>query len=163
MSTSLLQTSSHDALHLESGSYAKVQNADEFGERIFTVVDITWNDLIISYLNDAASDWGIAPWAMLPILPSMKILSLGSWEQLTTQHKASITLVSQAAHQLNENEAPSALLLIRASLRLENSSYQSPLTLEAAMHAFESEVKFDKQLKHKKQSAFLKDNPNWDF
>lgn len=145
----------------ESGDYVFAKQPDEFGARAFMVVEIQWEELSMTYLNDAASNWGLAPWSMLPVTPEMGIYPLGSWESILLDHHQSISLITQAAQDFEfKDNPPSALLTLRSALCLET---ENKMTLDLALLYLKKERSLDEERQMSKKEAFLLENPAWEL
>lgn len=152
-----------DQLALDDGVYVLAENADQFGPRAFMVVNIFWGAREVSYLSDAATDWGLAPWALENARESMLVRALGPWRSIVGAHAHAVALAAQACKEIADEERFNycALLLLRSALRFEALAKNGPAGADAARRCLRQEIERDASIRQAKQTQYMSLHPDW--
>jgi hypothetical protein len=152
-----------DQLDLDDGVYVIAEKADPFGSRAFMVVNIFWEEREVSYLSDAATDWGLAPWALDNARESMRVRPLGTWSSIVGAHAQALSKISQACREIAGEERFNycALLLLRAALRLDALSQGKSVGIDVARHCLRQEIERDAMIQQAKQRQYMAAHPDW--
>lgn len=152
-----------DQLDVDDGVYVWADKADDFGPRAFMVVNIFWGEREISYLSDAATDWGLAPWALNNARESMRVRLLGPWSSIVASHPQSLSLASQACREIADEERFNycALLLLRCALRFEALTKNQPAGADVARSCLRQEIERDARIRQSKQAQYMDNHPDW--
>lgn len=148
-----------DAVHFDHGHYIWVeQPGDALGARVLTSIELVWDDRPLCFLNDAATLWGIAPWALRQARAAHKPIDLGDWERARAKLAAPIALIEQAA--LDQDRVASGLLLLRSALRLDKIAHGAA-TPQLARDCLAKEIERDAQASELSRQAFMAAHPGW--
>lgn len=152
-----------DQLELDDGVYVLAERPDEFGPRAFMAINIFWEDREVSYLSDAATDWGLAPWALDNARESMRVRPLGTWSSIVGAHSQSLSKITHACREIADEERFNycALLLLRAALRLEALAKGAAPTADMARHCLRQEIDRDAAIQTAKKAQYMALHPDW--
>lgn len=152
-----------DQLHFESGTYVWAERPDAFGPRAFMALNLVWDDRESTYLTDAATQWGMAPWALFEARATMEAKPLGTWEQVAGAHAKAFALLAQACREMGEGfDEAGGLLLLRSALRMERLASDRPLDPSLARHCLKAEAALDGKIRQAKQRAYATEHPDWE-
>lgn len=146
---------------LEHGSYVHARHPDPWGPRAFLVLNIDASGRTISFLSDAASQWGRAPWALVEANASMGLEPMGSWPRVQELLGACLEETRQASlsPRLSARQV-GALMLIRAALRLRDTSQgEDGQRAFMACRCLELEIELDESIKQSKEALYRAAHP----
>jgi hypothetical protein len=151
-----------DQLTLPNGVYVWAETPDEFGPRAFQALNVEWHGRWTTYLTDAATHWGMAPWALSEARTIMGIKELGAWECVQVVHRASFQAVlSEFLKVPDFYNRYTGLFLLRCALRLEMLSKNGDLKPFVAKRCVEIEFALDEHIQNDKRSMHKKQFPDW--
>ena len=151
-----------DQAKFEHGIYVLAEKPDEFGPRAFMTLNLVWEEAEVTFLTDAATNWGMAPWALANAQESMRIKPLGTWGQFVGSHGKSLSLISAACREKGEDShAYGGLLLVRTCLRLEGMSKGKDVGVDVARHCLKQELERDAMIREAKAKKYALANPDW--
>ena len=152
---------SDDMLSLEHGIYVWAENPDEFGPRAFMTLNLFWNDQDLTFLTDAATHWGLAPWALFQPRKSMQIHSLGTWGQFVSSHPKSLSFMNMATREKENFHTYGGLLIVRACLKFEALSKSKNVGIDVARYCLNQELERDSIIRDAKAHRYTLENPGW--
>lgn len=150
-----------DQLELEHGIYVFADRPDEFGPRAFMTLNLMWEDHEVSFLSDAATPWGMAPWALFNAQEGMRVKTLGSWAQMVAVHAKSMSLTAMAARESNSPIDCGGLMLVRCALRIESLARGKDVGVDVARHCLRQEIERDAMIREAKAKRYAIEHPDW--
>ena len=152
----------YDQLTLVNGLFIWAQTPDEFGPRAFQVVNIAWRDQWTTFFTDAATQWGLAPWALTEARGCMGVHELGHWEVLQTRHQTAIQAVLPAIRKVPDCDYRcTTLFLMRCALRLESLCKPEAFEPFVAERCVSIEFERDARIHEAKRTRHEAAYPDW--
>ena len=152
-----------DRVSFEEGHFIEALAPDSHGPRIFLALNIFWDGEEITMLSDAATDWGLAPWALEPALESKKLRSIGGWKEMIEAYGQHAALALQAVktEPVERRAKMTMLLTARAAARLAKISNGQKPSADLARHCLRQEIDKDMGIQLEKKKAFMLAHPDW--
>jgi hypothetical protein len=151
-----------DQLTFENGLFVWADTPDEFGPRAFQAVNLAWCDQWTTFLTDAATQWGFAPWALTEARACMSVHELGSWDVVQLSHQAAMQAVLPAIRKVPDCDYRcTALFLVRCALRLEGLCKPGAFEPFVAERCVNTEFALDARIHQAKKAQHRATYPDW--
>lgn len=153
-----------DQVLFDNGLYVFAERPDEFGPRAFMTLNLVWEDRETTFLTDAATPWGMAPWALSNARACMGLETIGSWDQVSQAYYKEFMLLASVCRAGSE-DSPSygGLMFLRTALRMRGLTLgvDNHASSETARHCLKLELERDSAIQISKARHYALDYPDW--